>query len=110
MSDARTLSDRRIRLLLAVLVLAFAASLGRAVWLQAVRAAPLANMAATQHQEEVSLPARRGTIFDRGGVQLAIGEQRTTVYADPRQVRHRGSARAELWSPTCARGPCRPAP
>jgi cell division protein FtsI (penicillin-binding protein 3) len=86
-SDARTLSDRRIRLLLAVLALAFAASLGRAVWLQAVRAAPLANMAATQHQEEVSLPARRGTIFDRGGVQLAIGEQRTTVYADPRQVR-----------------------
>ena len=86
MSDARTLSDRRIRLLLAVLGLAFAISIGRAVWLQAVRAAPLANMAATQHREVVTLPARRGTIFDRSGVQLAIGEQRTTVYADPRVV------------------------
>jgi cell division protein FtsI/penicillin-binding protein 2 len=86
-SDARTLSDRRIRLLLAVLALAFAISLGRAVWLQAVRAAPLAELAATQHRDVVTLPARRGTIFDRSGVQLAIGEQRTTVYADPRQVR-----------------------
>jgi len=35
----------------------------------------------------VTIPAGRGTIFDRTGVQLAIGEQTTTVYADPRQVR-----------------------
>jgi cell division protein FtsI (penicillin-binding protein 3) len=86
-SSARTLSDRRIRLLLAVLVLAFAASLGRAVWLQAVRAAPLSELATGQHRQTETIPARRGTIFDRTGSQLAIGEQRTTVYADPRQVR-----------------------
>ena len=35
----------------------------------------------------MTIPAARGTIFDRGGVQLAIGEQATTVYADPRLVR-----------------------
>ncbi len=88
MSDARTLADRRIRLLLVFLGIAFAVSLVRAVWLQAVRAAPLASMAQTQHRQPVVLPARRGTIFDRAGIQLAIGEQRTTVYADPRQVRN----------------------
>jgi cell division protein FtsI/penicillin-binding protein 2 len=33
------------------------------------------------------IPAARGTIYDRDGVRLAIGEQATTVYADPRQVR-----------------------
>ena len=33
------------------------------------------------------IPAARGTIYDRGGVQLAIGEQAQTVYADPRQVK-----------------------
>ena len=33
-------------------------------------------------------PAGRGTIYDRMGVQLAIGEQATTVYANPRQVRN----------------------
>src|SRR5581483_10053036 len=39
-----------------------------------------------QHREAVTTPAGRGTIFDRTGVQLAIGEQTTTVFADPKQV------------------------
>ena len=78
--------DRRIRLLLVVLLLAFAASLGRAVWLQGVRAQPLAAMAQQQHRQSVAIPARRGTIFDRSGVELALGERATTVYADPRMV------------------------
>jgi cell division protein FtsI (penicillin-binding protein 3) len=34
------------------------------------------------------LAAGRGTIFDRLGVQLAIGEEATTVSADPREVRN----------------------
>jgi cell division protein FtsI (penicillin-binding protein 3) len=81
-----TLPNRRIRLLLVVFALVFATTLGRAVWLQAVQAQSLARMATTQQREVVTLPARRGTIYDRTGVQLAIGEQATTVYADPRQV------------------------
>ncbi|MGE5690704.1 MAG: peptidoglycan D,D-transpeptidase FtsI family protein [Pseudomonadota bacterium] len=78
--------DRRIRLLLAVLTLAFAATLGRAVWVQGVRAEPLARMAQGQQREHVDLPARRGTIYDRTGSLLALGERATTVYADPRQI------------------------
>ncbi|MBD0338532.1 MAG: penicillin-binding protein 2 [Thermoleophilia bacterium] len=80
-------TDRRIRLLLAVLLIAFAVALGRAVWLQAVHAAPLARMAQVQHRETVELPASRGTIYDRTGTPLAVGERATTVYADPRRVR-----------------------
>jgi cell division protein FtsI/penicillin-binding protein 2 len=34
----------------------------------------------------VAVPAARGTIFDRNGEPLAIGEQAMTVYANPRQV------------------------
>jgi cell division protein FtsI (penicillin-binding protein 3) len=79
--------NRRIRLLLALLVLAFAGMLLRAVWLQGVRAASLARMATVQHRQTVELPAARGTIYDRTGVQLAIGEQATTVYANPQEVR-----------------------
>lgn len=79
---------RRIRVLLVVLVLALAASLGRAVWLQGVRAEPLARMAASQQRETIMIPARRGTIFDRSGALLALGESATTVYADPRRIRH----------------------
>jgi cell division protein FtsI (penicillin-binding protein 3) len=83
----RTPVDRRIRLLLTCFVLAFAVLLGRAVWLQGVRAQSLARMAAKQHRETLVLPASRGTIFDRNGEVLAIGEQATTVYADPQEVR-----------------------
>jgi cell division protein FtsI (penicillin-binding protein 3) len=79
-------SNRRIRLLLLVFTVVFALTLGRAMWLQAVRAQSLGKLASGQHRESVTIPARRGTIFDRTGVQLAIGEQATTVYADPRQI------------------------
>jgi cell division protein FtsI (penicillin-binding protein 3) len=79
-------SNRRIRLLLAVFVLAFAITFLRAAWLQGVRAASFGRLASSQHSEDVVVPAARGTIFDRGGVQLAIGEQAQTVYADPRGV------------------------
>ena len=88
------LADRRIRLLLTVLLFAFAAALGRAVWLQAVQARPLARLATSQHRETIATPARRGTIFDRTGSLLAIGEQATTVYADPRHVRDPRAAAA----------------
>jgi cell division protein FtsI (penicillin-binding protein 3) len=80
------LVDRRIRLLLIVIVLAFAGAFGRAVWLQGVRAGPLSKLAATQQRQTVDVPARRGTIFDRNGVPLALGERATTVYADPTQI------------------------
>jgi cell division protein FtsI (penicillin-binding protein 3) len=93
--ERHRLVNHRIRLLLAVLVVAFAATLGRAVWLQAVRAAPLSELALSQHRETVEIPAGRGTILDRRGRPLAIGEQATTVYADPRQIRNpRAVARA----------------
>ena len=79
-------ANRRIRLLLAVFVLAFGVAFLRAAWLQGVRAASFGRLASSQHSEEVTIPAARGTLYDRGGVQLAIGEQATTVYADPRRV------------------------
>ena len=82
------LSNRRIRLLLGVFVIVFAATLGRAVWLQGVRASTLERLAVQQQEATTEIPAGRGTIFDRSGEPLAIGEQATTVYADPRRVKN----------------------
>ena len=79
-------ANRRIRLLLACFVLVFGAVLARAVWLQGVNGDRYARMAESQHRETQKTPAGRGTIFDRTGVQLAIGEQKTTVFADPHQI------------------------
>jgi cell division protein FtsI (penicillin-binding protein 3) len=80
-------SNRRIRLLLGLFALVFALTLGRAVWLQGVQASTLERMASEQHQTTTAIPAGRGTIFDRAGEPLAIGQQATTVYADPRRVK-----------------------
>jgi cell division protein FtsI (penicillin-binding protein 3) len=83
---ARRQSDRRIRLLLGLLLAVFAVALVRAVWLQTVRAQGLADRAASQQHMTVAIPAGRGTILDRMGVQLAIGEEATTVYANPKEI------------------------
>ena len=85
MSERAT--NRRIRLLLAVFSVLFAVTLARAAWIQAVNGPSYDAMATRQHRETIELPAARGTIFDRTGSPLAIGEQTTTVYADPRLVR-----------------------
>jgi cell division protein FtsI (penicillin-binding protein 3) len=81
------LANRRIRLLLLAFAFAFAAMFLRAAWLQAVRAQDFDRLAQGQHQATVVDPGARGTIYDRGGVQLAIGRQATTVYANPREIR-----------------------
>jgi cell division protein FtsI (penicillin-binding protein 3) len=80
------LVNRRIRLLLAMLTLAFGGLLLRATWLQGVRAESLARLGQTQHRESVALPASRGTIYDRVGVELGLGEPATTVFANPKQI------------------------
>ena len=80
------LVNRRIRLFLAAIALAFAGLLVRATWLQTVRAESLSSLGLTQHRESVTIPAGRGTIYDRGGVELALGERATTVYANPMQI------------------------
>jgi len=80
-------ANRRIRLLIALFAAVFTAALLRAGWLQAVRAQALGNMATSQHRETIEVPPHRGTIYDRRGVELAVGSRATTVYANPRQIR-----------------------
>ena len=80
------LVNRRIRLLLVVLTVGFGGLFVRAAWLQGVRAQSLSRLGQTQHREEVTLPASRGTIFDRMGVRIALGERATTIYANPMQI------------------------
>jgi len=80
-------TDRRVRLLGFLLVILFIVILGRAVWLQTLRADSLAAMGDRQSRAAVSIPATRGMIQDRHGVALAVGERATTVYANPTLVK-----------------------
>jgi len=79
-------ANHRIRLLLLSFGLLFIVAIARAAYVQAAQHDRFAKMATTQHRETIEIPAARGTIYDRTGEPLAIGEQATTVYANPRNI------------------------
>ena len=79
-------ANHRIRLLLLSFGLLFIVAIVRATYVQAAQHDRFAKMAITQHRETIVVPAGRGTIYDRTGEPLAIGEQATTVYANPRNI------------------------
>jgi len=79
-------ANHRIRLLLLAFGLLFVVAIGRAAWVQGAQHDRFSKMAVTQHRETIEVPAGRGTIYDRTGEPLAIGEQATTIYADPRNI------------------------
>jgi cell division protein FtsI/penicillin-binding protein 2 len=82
----RAATNRRIVVLASLFVGLLAIALARAFWLQALNGDAYAAMAVRQHRETVVVPAARGTIFDRNGEPLAIGQPTTTVFANPRHV------------------------
>jgi len=90
------LLDRRIGLLFA-LFLALLMAIGlRAVWLGTVRAGSLKERAVSQQVEDLKVPARRGTITDRHGVELAVAEDAVSVFANPFLVKNPPAAAAKL--------------
>jgi cell division protein FtsI (penicillin-binding protein 3)/stage V sporulation protein D (sporulation-specific penicillin-binding protein) len=78
--------NSRLRLLLLIILLTFAALGARVAWIQTVRASSLERLAQAQTKADLVLPAGRGTIYDRLGTPLAIGEQATDVIANPMQI------------------------
>jgi cell division protein FtsI/penicillin-binding protein 2 len=78
--------NSRLRLLLLVILVVFAALGARAAWIQTVRASSLTSLAQSQAKANLVLSAGRGTIYDRLGTPLAIGEQATDGIADPLQI------------------------
>jgi cell division protein FtsI/penicillin-binding protein 2 len=77
------LIDRRVGLLFAIFLLLLCAAAVRALWLGTLQAGALRERAATQQTEDLTVPARRGTITDRNGLELAVSEDAVTVFANP---------------------------
>jgi cell division protein FtsI/penicillin-binding protein 2 len=88
--------DRRIGLLFAVFLLLLAGAGAKAGWLGVVKASSLKHAAATQQEAKVVVPARRGTISDREGVELAVSQPATTVAATPYLIRDPARIAAKL--------------
>jgi cell division protein FtsI (penicillin-binding protein 3) len=77
------LVERRIGLLFALFLLLLALAALRATWLGTIRSGSLSERAVSQQIQDVADPARRGTIFDRNGEELAVSEDSITVFAHP---------------------------
>ena len=75
--------DRRIGILFLAFICLLGIAAARATYLGAVRASSLQRVAATQQVTKLTLPAARGTITDRNGVELAISQSADDIAADP---------------------------
>lgn len=76
--------------------MAFSALVVRLVDLQILNAGSYAERGRAQRLRSIVLPAERGSIFDRNGVELALSVRRQTVWADPRLVADPADAAAKL--------------
>src|SRR6185295_6856035 len=73
-------------------VLGVAAILGRAAQVQIIEGSEWAKEAARKRTERVVLPARRGALYDRSGVPLAITQEFYNVGIAPNELEDPGSA------------------
>ncbi len=75
--------DWIILVLFAVFLVIIVANL---IYIQVIRGPEYARMAQSSHTTEVSLSARRGTVYDRNGEVIASNVDATTIYVNPQEV------------------------
>lgn len=90
------LIPRRIGLLFAVFLVLLTLAGLKALWLGTVQGSTLQNAAATQQSQEMKVPARRGAIVDREGVELAVSEPADDVSATPYLVKDAPAAARKI--------------
>ena len=81
----------RLVALLVVMALAFSGILVRLVVLQVRDASEYRSLAKTQRLRRITVPATRGTIFDRNGEELAMSVPAKAVFVDPQLVQNAAS-------------------
>jgi cell division protein FtsI/penicillin-binding protein 2 len=82
------LIERRIGLLFAVFLGMLLLAGARAGWLGVVRADSLQEAAATQQKQHIVVPARRGTITDVEGTELAVSQPAQSIAATPYLIKN----------------------
>jgi cell division protein FtsI (penicillin-binding protein 3) len=90
------LVDRRIGLIFLAFLGLLSIGLVRAAYLGAFRAGSLQQAAATEQVTKLVIPAPRGTITDRRGIELAVSESADDVVADPLLIKSPQQAAQKL--------------
>lgn len=79
--------DFLIFILLAVFLVII---IGRLVYVQVIKGHEYAELAESAHTSEITLTARRGTVYDRNGEVIASNIDATTIYVNPKEVTDQG--------------------
>jgi cell division protein FtsI/penicillin-binding protein 2 len=90
------LIERRIGFLFAVFLGLLLLGAGKAAWLGVVKAGALKHAAATQQESDLTVPARRGSITDVNGVELAVSQPAVTIAVTPYLVKDATKVAAKL--------------
>ncbi len=90
------LIERRIGLLFTAFLVLLAIGATKAAWLGVVKAGSLQRAATTQQEANIVVPARRGSITDDHGYQLAVSEPAFDVAATPYLIKDAPAAVAKL--------------
>jgi cell division protein FtsI (penicillin-binding protein 3) len=80
----RPRTRRRLMVFLCLVTALFISAIVRVGLLQTVQSTSLANYGESQRLRQISLPAARGVVFDRNGVELAVSVPSYSVWVDPR--------------------------
>ena len=87
---------RRIAVGFTIIALLLIALLFRVAWIQIVDAEELSQMAVDQQTKDTPIEAKRGTIYDRNGKELATSTTCYTLWARPSQLKLKnGEERSE---------------
>jgi cell division protein FtsI/penicillin-binding protein 2 len=90
------LIERRTGILFAVFLALLAIGATKAAWLGVVKADVLERAAVGQQEADITIPARRGSITDARGIDLAVSEPAMDIAATPRLVTDATKAAAQL--------------
>ncbi len=93
------LIERRIGFLFAVFLALLLIGGLKAAWLGVVKAGTLKQAASTQQKADILVPARRGTITDRDGIELAVSQPAVTIAVTPYLIKDPGAVAARLSGP-----------
>src|SRR5436190_21339786 len=88
--------DRRIGFLFAGFLALLVLAVGRTAWLATVKGSKLQTAARSQQVADNTVPARRGTIVDRHGIELAVSDPASDVSATPYLVKDPVAAARKL--------------
>ncbi len=88
--------DRRIGYIFLAFVALLAVAVARAGYLGVINGPSLQHAAASQQISDEVIPATRGTITDRNGVELAVSESAANVIADPYLIKNPQPAARKL--------------